>query len=69
MTKAQQELKIALHGAIEKWAEENSDTLGWAQMKMYVHEDFESDMTEAAWAVFNAMSKSQIFAQDQNTTV
>lgn len=65
MTIAQEKLKTSLRTAIQKWANKQAESEGWEEMDMYVHPDFESDMTDAAWSVLSAMSKQRGYEKDQ----
>lgn len=67
MTIHEQNLKTSLHKAITQWSEreaQKKQATDWDSLAVYVHPDFESDMTDAAWAVFQAMVKSQAYQKE-----
>ncbi len=55
-------LKDALNEKMVQFIDEMHETSEWQQTGVIIHDEASVNMTDAAWAVFEAMFKSQSFA-------
>ena len=63
MTKDDLTLKASLIKKISEWMDDNCDKTEWPSV--YLHPESDTQMADAAYAVFKAMYQSQAYAEEQ----